>query len=94
MIAGIRMAHEVITQQAFEVRNLDRLRVAEASAAPIISRGYESLADREARRGAKYADPDWQESIGEIWEIEAILAQDVMITNPARFASVVAMARV
>jgi len=94
MIAGIRMAHEVITQQAFEVRNLDRPRVAEASAAPIISHGNESLADREARRGAKYADPDWQAFIGVIWEIEAILTQDVMITNPARFASVVAMARV
>jgi hypothetical protein len=32
--------------------------------------------------------------IGEIWGIEAILAQDVMIMNPARFAPVIAMARV
>jgi hypothetical protein len=39
-------------------------------------------------------NPDWQKFIGEIWEIEAILAQDVMIVNPARFAPVVAMARV
>jgi len=38
--------------------------------------------------------PDWQEFIGEIWEIEAILAQDVMIMTLARFAQVVAMARV
>jgi hypothetical protein len=35
-----------------------------------------------------------QKLIGEIWEIEAILAQDVMIMNPARFAPFVAMARV
>jgi hypothetical protein len=38
-------------------------------------------------------NPDWQKLIGEIWEIEAILAQDVMIMNPTRFAQVVAMAR-
>lgn len=39
-------------------------------------------------------DPDWQEFIGEISEIEAILAGDVMIMNPARFVPVVAKARV
>jgi hypothetical protein len=39
-------------------------------------------------------NPDWQKFIGEIWEIEAILARDVMIMNPARFAPVVTMARV
>ncbi|MGZ5655957.1 MAG: hypothetical protein ACXWIZ_18345 [Caldimonas sp.] len=39
-------------------------------------------------------NPDWQKFIGETWKIEAILAQDVMITKPARFAPVVAMARV
>ena len=49
---------------------------------------------REARRGALYADPDWQEFIDEIWALKAILAQDVTIMNPARFAPVVAMARV
>jgi hypothetical protein len=49
---------------------------------------------RETRRGAMYADPDWQRFIGEISEIEAILAQDVMIVNPARFAPAVAMAGV
>jgi len=37
---------------------------------------------------------DWQDFIGKIWKIEAILAQDVMIMSPARFAPVVAMARV
>ncbi len=39
-------------------------------------------------------NPDWQKFIGEIWALEAILAQDVMIMNPARFSPVVAMARV
>jgi NIPSNAP len=56
--------------------------------------GYESLADRTARRGAMYADPDWQEFIDEIWTREAVLAQDVMIMNPVRFSPLVAMARV
>ena len=37
---------------------------------------------------------EWQEFIGKICEIEAILAQDVMIMSPARFAPVVAMVRV
>jgi hypothetical protein len=56
--------------------------------------GYESLADRTARRGAMYADPDWQEFVDEIWTREAVLAQDLMIMNPVRFSPVVAMARV
>ena len=54
--------------------------------------GYESRADREARRGATYADPDWQEFINEIRTREAVLAQDVMIVNPVCFSPVVAMA--
>jgi NIPSNAP len=56
--------------------------------------GHGSLADRGVRRGAMYADPDWQEFIDEIWALEAILARDVLIMNAARFAPVVAMARV
>jgi hypothetical protein len=39
-------------------------------------------------------NPDWQEFIDETWALEAIPAQDVMIMNPARFAPVVATARV
>jgi len=47
---------------------------------------YESLADREARRRAMYADPDWQKFIGEIWALNAIERQDVMIMNPASYS--------
>ncbi|CAN7531801.1 NIPSNAP family protein [Rhizobium sp. LjRoot98] len=47
---------------------------------------YESLADREARRAAMYADPDWQKFIGEIWALNAIERQDVMIMNPASYS--------
>ncbi|PBB27778.1 NIPSNAP family protein [Mesorhizobium sp. WSM4312] len=48
--------------------------------------GYDSLADREARRAAMYADPDWQKFIGEVWALNAIQSQDVMIMNPAPFS--------
>jgi len=45
--------------------------------------GYDSLADREARRAAMYADPEWQAFISGIWALGAIERQDVMIMNPA-----------
>jgi hypothetical protein len=48
--------------------------------------GYDSLADREARRNAMYADPDWGRFIGEVWALGVILSQDVMIMNPAPFS--------
>jgi len=44
---------------------------------------YDSLADRETRRAALYADPDWQKFIAEVWALDAIQTQDVMIMNPA-----------
>ncbi|WP_186388993.1 NIPSNAP family protein [Stappia sp. TSB10P1A] len=44
---------------------------------------YHSLADREARRAAMYADPAWQDFIASIWALDAITAQDVMIMTPA-----------
>lgn len=47
---------------------------------------YDSLADREARRSAMYADPDWQKFIAEVWALGAIESQDVMIMNPAPFS--------
>jgi NIPSNAP len=53
----------------------------------------ESLADREVRRCPMYADSDWQEFIDEIRPLEAILTQDEMIMNPARFVPVVGIAR-
>lgn len=48
--------------------------------------GYDSLADREARRAAMYADPEWQTFISEVWKLDAIQKQDVMIMNPAPFS--------
>ena len=44
---------------------------------------YESLADREARRNAMYADPDWEKYSQSVWELDAVQIQDVMIMNPA-----------
>ncbi len=44
---------------------------------------YDDLADREARRAAMYADPEWQTFINGVWELDAIMNQDVMIMNPA-----------
>ena len=48
--------------------------------------GYDSLADREARRAAMYADPAWQKFISGIWALDAIQRQEVMIMNPAPFS--------
>ncbi|PSJ57121.1 NIPSNAP family protein [Pseudaminobacter soli (ex Li et al. 2025)] len=48
--------------------------------------GYDSLADREARRAAMYADPDWQAFINGVWSLNAIQSQDAMIMNPAPFS--------
>lgn len=47
---------------------------------------YDSLADREARRAAMYADPEWQAFIAGVWALDAIQTQDVMIMNPAPFS--------
>jgi hypothetical protein len=47
---------------------------------------YDNLADREARRDAMYADPDWQKFISEIWALDAIQKQDVMIMKPASYS--------
>ena len=47
---------------------------------------YNDLADREARRTAMYADPDWQAFIDSVWKLDAIRNQDVMIMNPAGFS--------
>jgi len=44
---------------------------------------YDSLADREQRRAAMSADPEWQSFINDVWNLNAIQSQDVMILNPA-----------
>ena len=49
---------------------------------------YDDLADREARRKAMYADPEWQAFIDSVWKLDAIQSQDVMIMNPAGFSPV------
>ena len=47
---------------------------------------YDSLADREARRAAMYADPEWHAFISSVWELDAIQTQEVMIMNRASFS--------
>jgi NIPSNAP len=44
---------------------------------------YESLADREARRAAMAADPEWIRFIAEVWALDAITSQDVRILKPS-----------
>ena len=44
---------------------------------------YANLAEREARRSAMSADPAWQAYIRAVWELDAILTQDVMVMKPA-----------
>lgn len=48
--------------------------------------GYDSLADREARRATMYADPEWKSFISGIWALNAIQSQNVMIMYPASFS--------
>ena len=47
---------------------------------------YDDLADREARRKAMYADPEWVAFINSVWHLNAIRNQDVMIMNPADYS--------
>jgi hypothetical protein len=51
---------------------------------------YDSLADRETRRAALAADPEWQAYIGEIFALDMLVSQDVMIMNPAPYSPAVA----
>lgn len=43
---------------------------------------WESLDDRDRRRAAMNADPEWQAYIGAIWEMEALASQEVHILRP------------
>jgi len=47
--------------------------------------GYESQADREARRGAMYKDPRWKQFITKSSELGAFIAQENSIMAPAPF---------
>ena len=47
---------------------------------------YESLGDREARRARMEADPDWKEFIRGVWELDAIVQQDIKMLRPTSFS--------
>ena len=49
---------------------------------------YESMADREERRAAMQADPDWQQFIGEIWALEVIQSQEIKFLKPASYSPI------
>jgi hypothetical protein len=44
--------------------------------------GWDSLDDRDRRRAAMNADPDWQAYIQAIWAMGAIEMQEVKILRP------------
>lgn len=48
--------------------------------------GYDSLQDRETRRAAMNADPQWEKYIEEVWAMDAIQSQDIKILRPASFS--------
>jgi hypothetical protein len=48
--------------------------------------GYESQADREARRTAMHHDPEWQEFLAKVRALGVSTAQENSILVPAAFA--------
>ena len=48
--------------------------------------GYDSMADREARREALGADPAWRKYLDEVWAMDALLSQEIKILKPASFS--------
>ena len=50
--------------------------------------GYESLGDRETRRATMEADPDWRKFIQEIWELDAIVEQNIKMLRPVPFSPI------
>jgi hypothetical protein len=51
----------------------------------ILMWGFESLDDRDRRRAAMNADPEWQKYISEIWSLGALEAQENRILKPTAF---------
>jgi NIPSNAP protein len=45
--------------------------------------GYDSLQDRDDRRGAMAADPAWQKYMEEVFAMDALVAQEIKILRPA-----------
>lgn len=49
---------------------------------------YESMADREERRAAMEADPDWQTFIAGIWALDIIVSQEIKFLKPASYSPI------
>ncbi|MCY3811304.1 MAG: NIPSNAP family protein [Gammaproteobacteria bacterium] len=47
---------------------------------------YKSLADRERRRTDMEADPEWKTFIQEIWDLDAIVGQEIKMLRPASYS--------
>ena len=50
--------------------------------------GYDSMADRETRRASMEADPAWIKFIQEIWDLEAIVEQNIKFLKPVSFSPI------
>jgi hypothetical protein len=48
--------------------------------------GYESLAEREAKRAAMAESPEWKTFIGEVWALDCIETQEIKILRPTAFS--------
>ena len=49
---------------------------------------YASMADREQRRAAMDKDPEWQSFINEVWEMDALVSQEIKFLKPASFSTI------
>lgn len=49
---------------------------------------YDSMADREARRAAMDADPEWRKFLGEVFDMGALVAQEIKFLKPVSFSPV------
>ena len=47
---------------------------------------YETLGDRERRRAQMEADPDWETFIQQIWELDAIVEQNIKMLRPVSYS--------
>lgn len=50
--------------------------------------GYENMGDRERRRAAMEADPEWQRFIDDVWSLDIIQAQEIKFLRPASFSPI------
>ena len=47
---------------------------------------YETLGDRERRRAQMESDPDWKTFIQQIWELDAIVEQNIKMLRPVSYS--------